>query len=320
MTPPLDWWKQEAASFLNDTLAFINLSAARNDEVSRCDDLCKALNSTWNAFYRHRRTIGTLSDVEIKNEEQGKRADHQSLKALFLQGLTPEQATSLCMRDSVRRLATLTPLVMDHSILLTKRYDPLSISDDVRKDASVKHHELANAYSRFEQRPDAADLRDAVLKKLHVVLYIVRSNIAHSNKTPRGPDVAKATRDRLVSSVTSSVLSDLYEVLFNTPSRRLAVYGTLAPGHANASQLDAINGKWHDGTVQGIVSDRDGFMEFCWTTSSDRVSVKVLSAEGLPGEFGRLDRFEGPRYRRILVPVEIDGHPHVCNIYEAVGL
>jgi gamma-glutamylcyclotransferase (GGCT)/AIG2-like uncharacterized protein YtfP len=318
-TPPL-WWQQEEATSLSDTLAFVNSSVTRTDEISRCDDLGKALINTGNAFYRYRRDRGMLSETEIKNISEGKYADHQSLKALVLLGLTPEQTTSWCMCDSVRSLATLAPLVMDHSFLVAARYDPQHIPDELRKNASVKHHKLSNAYARFVQHPSDASLRDTLLNKLQIVLYMVRSNIAHSNKTPRGPDVAKATRDRLVSQVTSSVLRDLFEALFSTPSQRLAVYGTLAPGEPNASLLGSVAGQWSSGIVQGVVAERHGLKEFTWTTEGDSIPVKVLSAERLAQQFDAIDRFEGPNYRRILVPVEINGLPCVCNIYEGIVL
>ena len=46
------WWQQESAYFLNETLAFINSSRTRDEAIGRCEELCKAMNKTWNAFFQ----------------------------------------------------------------------------------------------------------------------------------------------------------------------------------------------------------------------------------------------------------------------------
>ena len=97
--------------------------------------------------------------------------------------------------------------------------------------------------------------------------------------------------------------------------RRLAVYGTLAPGKPNASILAGIDGQWLEGTVYGDVSEADGFPVYHWQRPGSSVPVKILDAPTLPDHFDRLDSFEGTRYRRILLPVEMQGGLSVCNIY-----
>jgi hypothetical protein len=68
MSAPGSWWQQEARYFLNETLAFINSSRSRVDSIGRCEELCKALNKTWNAFFQYRRDAGKLNDKEKENE------------------------------------------------------------------------------------------------------------------------------------------------------------------------------------------------------------------------------------------------------------
>jgi hypothetical protein len=205
---------------------------------------------------------------------------------------------------------------MNHDTLLRLRYDPFNISEEVRKQATKEHRQLSNAIKRFSESPNDSSAKEALLKKTVTLIYVVRSNIAHSEKTPQGPDLEKSKRDRLVSDVTASVLEDLFDVLFERPSHRLAVYGSLAPDGANASQLAGLDGQWHEGAVTGIVEERDGFLEFHWTLKAKFIPVKVLSASMLEEQFKRLDHFEGPRYQRTLVPVQIDENVSVCNIYQ----
>jgi gamma-glutamylcyclotransferase (GGCT)/AIG2-like uncharacterized protein YtfP len=310
------WWQQESAYFLNETLAFINSSRTRDEAIDQCGELCKALNKTWNAFFQYRKRHHKLNDKELENDAKGKRTDNQSFQWLMLQGFSDQQALSFCQRDAVQAFAEFMPQIMNHDTLLKDQYDPFNITEEVRKRASDEHRQLSNAFGRFSQSPSDHSLKEALLKKTAQLIYVVRSNIAHSEKTPQGPDLDKSERDRLVSEVTAKVIDELFDIFFDAPSKRLAVYGTLAPDGPNASQLASLEGEWHEGTVQGVVENRNGFVDFKWSTAAQFIAVRILSAEGLSERFARLDRFEGPRYQRVLVPVTIDGTLTVCNIYQ----
>lgn len=157
-----------------------------------------------------------------------------------------------------------------------------------------------------------------LLKKLATLLYIIRSNIAHSERMPRGPRLAKHERDRAVSSLASAVIEDYFDLLLDRPSHRLAVYGTLAPGEPNASVLADISGEWSDGTVQGEVTQIEGFRAFRWMEGGAEVGVKVLMSKDLPDHLPKIDRFEGKNYKRILIPVACESELTVANIYESI--
>ena len=74
----------------------------------------------------------------------------------------------------------------------------------------------------------------ALLTKSAQLLFIVRCNIAHSEKTPNGLTSTKSKpRDRAVSEVTATVIDDLFESV-RSPNGLLGVYGT-AP--ARVSQM-----------------------------------------------------------------------------------
>jgi gamma-glutamylcyclotransferase (GGCT)/AIG2-like uncharacterized protein YtfP len=306
------WWWEEAPESLPEILSFINGSRRAEDPVGRCDALCKALNKTWNAYFLYRQRHGMLTDKEA---EKG-RSDAQAFTQLLLTGLPHEAREQFCLAPSLARLAQFTPQVMNHETLLRLKYDPFNNTDKVRKGACDEHQQLANSHQRFIAEPKDEGLRDALLKKTEQLLYVVRCNIAHSKKTPRGPDLEKAKRDREVSDVTSAVAEDFFELLFDRPSNRLAVYGTtLAPGEPNHAMLSGVGGSWLEWLVQGEVFERDGFRVFRWKLGPDKVSVKLLSASGLETHLPRIDRFEGPGYQRILVPVETDSGTKVSNIY-----
>jgi gamma-glutamylcyclotransferase (GGCT)/AIG2-like uncharacterized protein YtfP len=317
MNGTVRWWQQESPTFLNDTLAFINSSRLRHEAIGRCDDLCKALNRTWNAYFLYRSQVGQLNEIEQETDKRGGPSDSQKSREFMLHGLNDEQSSELCGSESLRRFAELAPQIMNQNTLLRRQYDGSNITDDLRKEASEEHGQVRRAFQRFTKKPKDQSLREVLLKKTASLLYVVRSNIAHSEKTPRGPDLFKYERDQIVSDAAAGVIDNVFEIVFDRPSQRLAVYGTLTPDGPNASKLADLEGQWHEGTVHGAVGERDGFQEFTWLTTTEVVRVKVLSASRLTERFDELDRFEGPRYQRILIPALIDGKLSVCNIYES---
>ena len=95
--------------------------------------------------------------------------------------------------------------------------------------------------------------------------------------------------------------------LFRT-SHKLAVYGTLAPGQPNHHVLAPLGGEWTDGLIEGDLLPMGwgadlGYPGFRPRIGGDAVAVQVLSAPLLASAWPDLDRFEGPGYQRILVPV-----------------
>ena len=95
--------------------------------------------------------------------------------------------------------------------------------------------------------------------------------------------------------------------LFKT-SHTLAVYGTLAPGRPNRHVVAALGGEWTDGLIEGDLIPLGwgaalGYPGFRPRVGGDAVKVQVLTAPSLATAWPALDRFEGPGYERILVPV-----------------
>ena len=97
------------------------------------------------------------------------------------------------------------------------------------------------------------------------------------------------------------------EALFGV-SRRLAAYGTLAPGRPNHHVVAPLGGEWTAGIVEGDMSAEGwgttfGYPAFRPRIGGPAVAVQVLTAAALAGAWDELDEFEGPEYQRILVPV-----------------
>ncbi len=115
--------------------------------------------------------------------------------------------------------------------------------------------------------------------------------------------------------MSRAVLEEAADTLFGA-SRRLAVYGSLAPGASNHHAVEGLRGEWTSGFVRGELYRVGGFPAVRLDPGGSRVEVMVLTSPDLPGAWPRLDRFEGPAYRRRLTLVEDDSGPTaVANIY-----
>lgn len=134
--------------------------------------------------------------------------------------------------------------------------------------------------------------------------------------TARGPDEAL----RALAAVMGQAPPQDVEEWLGFPSRRLAVYGTLAPGKSNYGQLAGLAGTWSRGTVRGTLrpagwGQAHGFPGLIWNPAGERVAVQLFESRDLEQNWDRLDAFEGEDYQRLLIPVEQQGRLSVANIY-----
>lgn len=113
--------------------------------------------------------------------------------------------------------------------------------------------------------------------------------------------LARVNDARCVGSPTAKEGERVLEAAFQC-SVRLAVYGTLAPGEANAHVLAECPGTWSSGGVHGRRDMRD-YPVFSPDMQARQVTVQVLHSDHLPAHWARIDEFEGPKYCRVLVPV-----------------
>jgi len=114
------------------------------------------------------------------------------------------------------------------------------------------------------------------------------------------------------------------EALFGI-SHTLAVYGTLAPGRPNHHVVAPLGGEWTDGLVEGELSPVGwgatlGYPAFRPRVGGPAVAVQVLTSPSLAAAWPTLDRFEGPEYRRIVVPVFRLGPAEGRRLYTVANL
>ena len=112
----------------------------------------------------------------------------------------------------------------------------------------------------------------------------------------------------------------LAEATNDDPQRRLAVYGTLAPGRANHHQLHGLVGRWIDGHVRGRLLDAGwgaslGYPGLILDADAPAVAVQLFESGDLPAHWRRLDDFEGPGYRRLATTISTAAGELTACIY-----
>ena len=238
----------------------------------------------------------------------------KAFQTMVLEGLQSEARSDFLRSDELQSVVALQPPIMDHSKLKRRGYRPgVDIEPPVVREASEVHRKLATAHSELDGA-DAA-IEERVLKKTAELLYIVRSNIAHGEKTPYGPDLAKRDRDEAVCSVIVPLQEMLFDLILDRPTRKLVVYGTLAPGQPNHHVIADIVGSWVDCVVRGSVRAKHGLPVFAWNTSGPEIQAQLFVSGDLPQSWSRIDAFEGSAYRRHLIPTKHEGEFTVANVY-----
>jgi hypothetical protein len=299
------WWQNsDFQDHVDEVLTHIN-EAADTSQAARATRTCElffhALNKLWNAFALHDGKPG--------------RADTPSFISL-LQSLSEDSRSILLKSTVLKKLVDLTPEVMDHFVLNSRGYrSGQEITPPLMRDATEKHRKLQNALSALiAEKPEAT--ADGVLKKLAEFLFVVRSNIAHGEKAPYGRDLHKARRDEKVSALVVPVQKVIIDLLFDRPSERLVAYGTLCPGGANEEILKQLGGGWQQCWVHGTIQERGSLSYFRWEPRDKAIEAMLFTAPTLATSWEELDRFEGSRFQRHVIPVQSQGIWLVANVFE----
>ena len=302
--PVVEWWQSpDARPELEACLAKLNEAPDATDPISIFSLFSQALNLPWAGK-------GRL-------DNQRKRSDSQGIVDILL-AIPASRQEELCDAPEMLALAIFVPHIMNVKTLReSELYVPgEAIPPKLKSDASVEHRQLANALQRWrDERKEEA--RSQTLKKLGTLLYTVRSNIAHGEKTMRGPDLAKAERDRQVCEITLPMIHTVEDVLLDHPTQKLIAYGTLKPSEPNHVVLEPLTDQeWLDIEIEGTMIDLAGGLKgFRWCDSRTRHKAMLLKSSQLPSLWGRLDSFEGRAYRRTLATALVGELTVVAMIY-----
>lgn len=279
---------------LNEIVAHLNSSLYADDPVDGFHKSMNALNKLWNSAFRLK-LINTSG--EANEDGNNETTDGKKFRALIGLLYDNELGNIFVRSREFKELVELEPPVMDMKILEDNSYDPSNIEQSLRRKASKKHNSLSKEYEDQLKKGSPNQL----LKWMSALLYIIRSNIDHGEKTPKGPDLEKSTRDKTVCEKALPVTKRLLEILLNEPSKYLATYGTLKENEIikkYSEEATPMPGKW---SVEGNVETSNGLLYFNWISKGKRLPVTIyeISEES----YGKLDKYEGNGYRRIYVPV-----------------
>ena len=120
--------------------------------------------------------------------------------------------------------------------------------------------------------------------------------------------------------IALDLLEGAVDALFSV-SRRLIVYGSLAPGGPNHGLLAALEGEWNRGWVTGELLEKGwsaamSYPALRWCPEGGEIEAYLFVSPELPRMWRRLDEFEGLEYQRIWAPfLSSDGEISVGNVY-----
>lgn len=292
---------EEALNHFNNALDEIENG---EPEVHICRTLFDAFNKLQTAW--------------LNSPEQAQRDPARETKNfidMIVVKFPEELRDELTKREELVDFVNLEPSVMDQQTLKMKNYDPHNISSTLRKVASDKHNSLKNAYNAYLKN-QTPELQLKIITKMADVLYTVRSNIAHGEKTPRGPDFDKIKRDAIVSKTAIPLLMYLFKNIIGEPDSHYIAYGTLSPGGVNHSILSDIAGTWTKCTISGEIQFINNLPVFSQSKKNSITNANVLESQDLPSCWNKIDEFEGFSYKRRLISAfGEDGNSIVGYIY-----
>ena len=101
----------------------------------------------------------------------------------------------------------------------------------------------------------------------------------------------------------------------DNPETRLIVYGSLAPGEANAFMLADLPGEWRPCRIRGHLGAFRGFKSFRYDPRGPEHPAWLLVSTELPRIIPELDDFEGEAYERLIIPAKVNGSWVMAQVY-----
>jgi len=290
---------------LNEAIANYNLALDQGRENGSNVEVCQSL-------------FNCLDEIQVEWEYQKKREfrDGKAFSEMILDVLEkPQLIETFLNSKQLQKLSELRPPMLEHRILRQENYQSdQRVLQDLFIDASEQHLILKQLVKKFRKgKVEPVD----VLAQTNLVLYIIRSILVHQEKITSGLDLPKNEIDRLVSTAIIPLQVLLIDLLFNRAKNKFVSYGTLAPGEKNHLKISPLPGTWEKCSINGFIEKDDReLLYFTWILNGRIIEANLFISESLPKYWDYLDRFEGSRYKRRLIPVQkFDGKITVANIY-----
>jgi gamma-glutamylcyclotransferase (GGCT)/AIG2-like uncharacterized protein YtfP len=259
--------------------------------------------------------LNKLQTEWLMSQTDPELGEVKAFQTMIALGLSPEAKDTLLRSAQIQCVVALNPKIMNHDVLRRRGHRPdVVIETSLATEATEVHRKLENAYREFVHE-SREEVRERVIKRLAEMLYIVRSNIAHGEKTPYGPDLNKRERDEQVCTCIVPLQELLLDMLLGQASKKLISYGTLAPGQPNHSLVSDMKGEWKECVIRGTLNQKEGLSRFSWSPAGSEQNASLFTSDDLQSNWHRIDQFEGARYRRQLVPAKTRAGIEVAYAY-----
>lgn len=259
--------------------------------------------------------LNKLQTQWLMSQTDQKMGEVKTFQTMISCGLASDAKDAFLRSPEIQCLVSLSPKIMNHDVLRRGGYRPdVEIEQPLVIKASEVHQKLENAYRSF-QEDSSEEICERVIKRVAELLYVVRSNIAHGEKTPYGPDLKKRERDENVCACIVPLQELLLDMLLGQPSKKLISYGSLMPGQPNHVVVSDLEGEWQDCVIRGTINKINGLSRFSWNPTGPELSVCLFTSDDLSRSWERIDRFEGKEYRRQLIPAKIKIGIAIAYVY-----
>ena len=149
------------------------------------------------------------------HEEYQKEREAKAFQTMISKGLQPESRAELLISSEMRNFVFFEPQIRNHDTLKRHNHRPdVEMGADLFKKATKEHHKLAIAYKDYLPGMTEEN-EERTLKRAAKLLYIVRSNMKHGEKTPYGPDLKKKERDEKVCEVVIPLQILIFDFLLD---------------------------------------------------------------------------------------------------------
>lgn len=293
---------------INDICVKINYACSQKYYVEKCETLFRAIEIIFDSYWDYANKNNLLSHDSrryLSNSEKpskNKKFIETTLALLIGEGID-ELIGSKMLNDLVH----FRPHIMSDEVLENQRYNPNKISSELRIEAAKTHYDLINSNLERNNRKQ--------ISRLCRLLYLIRSNLMHCGKTPYGPDLDKSIRDEEVCKIIYPILSFLLNSFLEHPNSKLILYGTLRRNGVNHYLIKDFVLNIQDVLIWGYIENIDSLPFYNYSLTSEKIGVELLENPKLIRVFETLDRFEGKKYQRELVPYLFVNDIYIANIY-----
>lgn len=205
----------------------------------------------------------------------------------------------LATDERLQPLRDLTPLVRDQNVLNAHEYNPYTpLAPTLELEATDLHRRFNASFDKIRQGGNS-EARATLLRRLSELLWIIRCNLVHGEKTRFGPDFAKLERDKTVCEAAGHAFEAVFDAVLDRPHDRLAAYGTLRTGKPGRAIMPNVP-DGVAGVVHGYIAVDSGLPYLTpglWRVAPE-VEVEVFEAASLRTTWNVIDKYEGPSYKR----------------------